>query len=124
MDSGENDLLRVEELLLLNIPDVNALKTLRDTIIKNEKIDKQSALLITDLYNASEIMLLDLHFRKDKEVQSIKHELALLESKTKNRDMVLSVCNDTHKILVSMEEHAKGIFELRQKVVALESRKK
>ena len=81
----------------------------------DEKIDKRSALLISSLCNASELMLLDLQFRKDKEIQEARHELALLNTRMNEREMLQSLCSDVTKLTSIVQEN-------EQKITDLESR--
>lgn len=103
------------EDLLCDVNDAKSLRALRDDIIMDEKIDKRSALLISSLCNASELMLLDLQFRKDKEIQEARHELALLNTRMNEREMLQSLCSDVTKLTSIVQEN-------EQKITDLESR--
>lgn len=100
------------EDLLCDVNDAKSLRALRDDIIMDEKIDKRSALLISSLCSASELMLLDLQFRKDKEIQEARHELALLHTRVSEREMLQSLCNDVAKLTGIVQENEQKITDL------------
>tara|TARA_B100000787_G_scaffold135342_1_gene104099 strand:+ start:1119 stop:1541 length:423 start_codon:yes stop_codon:yes gene_type:complete len=104
--------------------DLRGLRSLRDSIIMNEKIEKHSALLISSLCNASELMLLDTQFKKDTEIQAIRHELALLHARVSERDMLQSLCSDIRKLSTTVEENVKQIEDLVSRVTQLTHLKK
>ena len=107
------------EDLLSDANDPKALRTLRDDIIMDEKIDKRSALLISSLSSCAELMLLDLQFKKDKEIQETRHELALLNARISERDMLQSLCSDINKLTCIVQENSQKIEQLESNVLQL-----
>jgi uncharacterized membrane protein YvbJ len=92
------------------------LRSLRDNIIKNDNIDKKMAILVSSLCSTSELMLLELHYKKDKEIQSAKHEVEMLQKSINERDRLQSITSDVAKLVNGFNEQVVHIQTLGEEI--------
>jgi hypothetical protein len=85
-------------------PDASLLKQLRDTIIQEESIEKKFALQISELCNNAELMLLELYYNKQKEIQYLQHELDMLRAGVKERDMIANLSGDVARLSSRLDQ--------------------
>ena len=110
--------VQIEELFR-SIPEATTLRYLRDDIIRDEKIDKQSSLKVSSLCSTSELLLLDLHYKKEREIQEIKHELALMRARMNERDMLQGVANDILTLSSTASQQANRFETLESNMEAM-----
>jgi len=65
-----------------------------DQIIIDENISKDAALSILKLFHDTEVMIVNAETAKQREIDTLRHEIDIMHMSNKNTEMLLSLTSD------------------------------
>ena len=67
-------------------------------LVDTEKIQKEEALKILNLFHDAEKKFLEMLYSKQREIESLKNEIVVLKLTNKNTEVIQQLCNDNIKL--------------------------
>lgn len=67
-------------------------------LVETEKIQKEEALKILNLFHDAEKKFLEMIYCKQREIESLKNDIIVLKLTNKNTEVIQQLCNDNIKL--------------------------